>query len=424
MQREQTQVVRGNTLFIRKFEVVVVDGPDRGARLASTGEEMTIGGVEGNDLVLSDGTISRHHCGLRIDEHGLELRDLGSTNGTFVGDVEIIRSYIKSGARIRVGQTSVAIELLDQEIGQPLATGDRMGELIGGSPAMRRLFPLLEQCAGSMATVLLQGETGTGKELVAEAIHRASGRVDKPFVVVDCSALSHQLAESELFGHVRGAFTGADAARVGVFEAAHGGTVFLDEIGELSPALQPLLLRVLESRTIRRVGSNEQRPIDVRVIAASHRDVRALVNERRFRSDLFYRLNVVRIAIPPLREREGDVALLGEQFWRELRPDAPVPPGLLEHLATQSWPGNVRELRNAVERATLIGWAEGPPTTPAERLTYPQAKEVWERAWIEELVRMHAGNLSAAARAARMGRSHLRELVRQYAIARPQSEDE
>ncbi|HMG52444.1 MAG TPA: sigma 54-interacting transcriptional regulator [Kofleriaceae bacterium] len=412
-QREATETQRGHVLYIRQFEVTVVDGPDKGARAVSSGEELTIGATAGNDLVLTDGAASRHHCALRTASRGLELRDLNSTNGTFVGDCEISRAYVRSGARIRVGQTTLAVRVLDHELEQPLADSDRIGELLGTSPAMRKLFPLLERCAQSTATVLIEGETGTGKELVAEAIHEASDRKAAPFVVIDCSALSHDLAESELFGHVRGAFTGADHARTGAFEQANGGTIFLDEIGELPLALQPLLLRVLESRTVRRIGTNQHKAIDVRVIAASHRDLRALVNQKRFRTDLFYRLNVVKVNVPPLRERAGDIELLAAYFWSELRPEVAIPPGLVAQLAGQSWPGNVRELRNAVERAAVIGWQRD---ETAEPLTYQDAKDRWERTWIEGLVRAHGGNLSRAARAARMGRSHLRELLRRYQI--------
>jgi transcriptional regulator with GAF, ATPase, and Fis domain len=267
--------------------------------------------------------------------------------------------------------------------------------------------------------VLITGETGTGKELIAEAIHGASERRRGPLVVVDCSALSHDLAESELFGHERGAFTGADVTRIGAFESADGGTIFLDEIGELPLALQPLLLRALENRTIRRIGSNTQREVDVRVIAASHRDLRELVNNKRFRADLFYRINVIKIVVPPLRERIADVAALAAHFWRAFRSDEP-PAALLDQLARQSWPGNVRELRNAVERAALIGWSPERTPVAVEALTYQQAKEravwEWETGWVERLVNAHAGNLSRAARAAKMGRSRLRELARRHGV--------
>jgi transcriptional regulator with GAF, ATPase, and Fis domain len=417
-----TLAVRGQTILVRQFEVVVLDGPDQGKRVASSSDELSIGTADGNDLKLTDPAVSRHHCALHADERGLLMIDLGSRNGTFVNDVELIQGYVRSGARVRLGQSSVQVNVLDHDLEQPIAITDRFGPLIGASPAMRRLYPLVEQCAASSATVLIVGETGTGKELIAEAIHACSPRRAEPFVVVDCSALSHDLAESELFGHERGAFTGADTQRIGAFESADGGTIFLDEIGELPITLQPLLLRVLEARTIRRVGSNEQRPVDVRVVAASHRDLRTLVNDKRFRPDLFYRLNVLRIAVPPLRERVGDVELLATELWRMFRPDLAPPPALLAHLAAQSWPGNVRELRNAVERAALIGWKpEQAAAGPIETLTYQQAKEravwEWERGWIERLLASHGGNLSRAARATKMGRSHLRELARRYGVA-------
>jgi transcriptional regulator with GAF, ATPase, and Fis domain len=414
-----TLAVRSQTVLVRQFEAFVVDGPDRGARVASRSDELSIGSAEGNDLRLTDPAVSRHHCALHADERGLCIIDLGSRNGTFVNDVELVSAYVRSGARIRIGQSTVQVRVLDRDLQQPISSGDRLGPLIGGSPAMRRMYPLVEQCARGNATVLIVGETGTGKELIAEAIHQSSPRNAAPFVVVDCSALSHDLAESELFGHERGAFTGADTQRIGAFESADNGTIFLDEIGELPLSLQPLLLRVLESRTIRRVGSNEQRPIDVRVVAASHRDLRALVNDKRFRTDLYYRLNVVRIAVPPLREREGDVELLATEFWKTFRPDVVPPAALISHLARQSWPGNVRELRNAVERAALIGWKPDHMSS-IEMLTYQQAKEravwEWEHAWVERLLTSHGGNLSRAARATKMGRSHLRDLARRYGI--------
>jgi transcriptional regulator with GAF, ATPase, and Fis domain len=418
--RRATLLVRGDAVLIRQFEVAVVDGVDLGKRAVSSSDELSIGTAEGNDLQLTDPSVSRHHCALRIVERGLELRDLGSRNGTQLGTVELVRCYIHSGVRVRVGQTTLAVDMLDRDIEQPIAATDRFGPLLGGSPEMRRLYPLLEKCGRGAATVLIQGETGTGKELVAEAIHASSDRRAGPFVVVDCGALSHDLAESELFGHVQGAFTGADAARTGAFEAASGGTVFLDEIGELPLALQPLLLRVLENRTIRRVGANKQRQIDVRVIAASHRDLRELVNSKRFRADLYYRLHVIRIAVPPLRERAGDVALLAGRFWRALRSD-PIPDAFVEQLAEQSWPGNVRELRNAVEIACQLGWTPQRVPVMQERSSYGEAKaralSEWERAWVEELMRAHGGNLSAASRAARMGRSNLREIARRHGVA-------
>jgi len=416
-----THGLRGDSIFIRRFEVVVADGPDRGAHAVSSDDELTIGTAQGCNLLVTDTAVSRHHCAIRVTARGLEVRDLGSTNGTFIGDHEVVRGYIRSGTRLRLGNTTVVVTILADEIAQPLANEGRFGDLIGSSPAMRRLYPMLESCARSDATVLVQGETGTGKEIIAEAIHLASPRRNQPFVVVDCSALPRQLTESELFGHVRGAFTGADADRIGAFEQAQGGTVFLDEIGELALDLQPLLLRALESHTIRRVGTNDQRDIDVRVIAATHRDLRVEVNEKRFRADLYYRLNVLRVVVPPLRERDGDIRLLASHFWQTFAPGRPISDELVVELEAQSWPGNVRELRNMIERTALVGHV--PSSSGADDAPYGEAKEraiaEWEKRWLQRLLVAHDHNLSRAARAAQMGRSYLRQLVRKHGLARP-----
>jgi len=423
---EQTQAVRGHAYIVRQFEVRVVAGVDRDKACVSTGTELSIGTADGSDLQLTDPAVSRHHCALRTGERGLELRDLGSRNGTFVGDCEVARAFVRDGARLVVGQTTIALRVLDAEIEQPLATTAQLVGLHGGSPAMRRIYPIIEQAARGNATVLVRGETGTGKELVAEALHELSPRRAGPLVVVDCGALSAELAEAELFGHERGAFTGADAARAGAFEQADGGTIFLDEIGELPLALQPILLRALENRTVKRVGAGGRtRSVDVRVVAASHRDLRALVNDKRFRADLYYRLAVVHVKVPALRERAGDIELLARAFWQSFRPGVAPPDGLLAHLDAQSWPGNVRELRNAVERAAAVGWKPEPAAAamPAEDwgVTYQHAKEravlAWERGWVAQLIAGAGGNLTRAARAARMGRSHLRELARRHGVA-------
>jgi DNA-binding NtrC family response regulator len=290
--------------------------------------------------------------------------------------------------------------------------------MLGGSPQMRRLYAILERAAASSAAMLIEGETGTGKELVAEAVHQLGPRRAGPFVIVDCGALPRDVVESELFGHVRGAFTGAYANHTGAFEAAAGGTLLLDEIGELPLAIQPVLLRALENRTIRPIGSNEHRHVDVRVVAATHRDLRAEVNRKRFRTDLFYRLNVLRVVVPPLRERIEDIELLAHHFWKMFKPDSAPPPDLLAELASQSWPGNVRELRNTIERA-CVGAGGAPPP----KLSYGDAKQravdAWERHWIEQLLADHEGNVSGAARAAQMARSHLRDLIRRHRIAVP-----
>ncbi|MFN0252608.1 MAG: sigma 54-interacting transcriptional regulator [Kofleriaceae bacterium] len=413
--------IRGQSLYVRRFAVTVSAGPDAGRRIESSRDELTIGTDPSNDLHLTDPSVSRHHCVLRATERGLEVRDLGSTNGTVCGAVEVVRAYLTGNGELVLGRTKVTVERLDSEIASALAGVDRMGELVGSSPAMRRMYALLARYAETEGTVLITGETGTGKELAAEAIHAASARRDQPFVVVDCSALPGQLSESELFGHVRGAFTGADADRVGALARAQHGTVFLDEIGELPLALQPLLLRALEARTIRPIGSDREISLDIRVIAATHRDLRTEVNRKRFRSDLYFRLSVLQVEMPPLRERDGDTEILVQHLWQQLRPGGVAPKEVVSGLARLDWPGNVRELRNAVERAATIGVQRGVVealTTSA--LSYGEAKlvavDVWEARWVAELIATHAGNLSAAARAARMGRSNLRGLLRKHGV--------
>jgi transcriptional regulator with GAF, ATPase, and Fis domain len=407
---------RNRALYVRRFSVTVVEGPDRGASIVSDDDEITVGTASGTSLRLTDSAVSRHHCALRATSRGLELRDLSSTNGTYLGDADVVLVFIRSGSRVRLGATVLVVEVLDDRIAHPLAVEHRWGDIIGASPAMRRLYATIQKVAPSEASVLIQGESGTGKELVAEAIHLGSTRANGPFVVVDCGALPRQLAESELFGHVRGSFTGADTDREGAFETAHGGTLFLDEIGELPLDLQPLLLRALEQRTVRRIGASQYREVDVRIVAASKRDLRVEVNAKRFRSDLFYRLNVVRLVVPPLRERAGDVALLAQHFWESIQPGTEISRDLVTELATHDWPGNVRELKNAVERSAVIGWNA---TARAEQ-TYSQAKEVaiqqWERTWLAWLLDTNDHNLSKAARSAGMGRSHLRRLCQRHGL--------
>jgi DNA-binding NtrC family response regulator len=410
-----TRSLRSNVLVVRQFQATVVEGPDRGARAISDGDELTIGVALGNTLQLTDPAVSRHHLRLRVTDRGLELRDLGSTNGTLLGESEVRLAYVKSGVQLRAGTSTLRIELLDSEIEQPLGASGACGALLGISPVMRRLYAVIEKLAASTGTVLIEGETGTGKELVAEALHQLGPRRHGPFVIVDCGALPRDLIESELFGHVRGAFTGADANRIGAFEAANGGTLFLDEIGELPLKLQPTLLRVLENRTIRPAGATDYRPVDVRVLAATRRNLHAEVNRKRFRSDLFYRLNILRVDIPPLRERDEDIELLLNHFWRMFRPDSMPPAEIVADFLAQTWPGNVRELRNAVERACFTD-----RSSPQALLPYGQAKEraidAWEKRWVEGLLAANQGNVSRASRSAQMARSHLRDLIRKHRI--------
>ncbi len=429
--RSTHSLMRAQSFVFDQLLVKVLRGPDLGLQQASTAAEFSVGSGNGNDLRLNDATVSRHHCLVSATANGLLLRDQGSKNGTFVAGCRIERAYLGKLTEVQVGSTLLQFELLSAKNSEALSDADRFGPVLGSGVAMRRIFEILAKVAPSDATVLLEGETGTGKGAIAEALHGASRRASGPFVVVDCSAIPPTLLEAELFGHAKGAFTGAHAARAGAFEAANGGTVFLDEVGELPLDVQPKLLRALEERTIRRLGSSETRQLDIRIIAATNRDLRRLVNDGCFRSDLFYRLDVVRIRVPALRERREDIPLLAAHFYAKLtRGSSSAPPAeLLLALARQDWPGNVRELRSAVERAVLMEdlelWKDlcgfephaelTADNSAAPSLSFREAKEravaAWEREYLSALVASTNGNISRAARLARMDRNHLRELL-------------
>src|SRR5262245_6223763 len=359
------------------FSLSVIDGPDAGAELCARTSEVSVGTAPGSDLVLHDPTVSRHHFSVTATPEGFLLRDLGSSNGTWVGNVRIDKGYVGDGTRVRAGRTTLRIDQVHEEICETLSPDDRFGTILGSSAAMRRIFAALPSIARSDSTVLLEGETGTGKSVLATAIHEASPRAARPLVVLDCAAVAPTLIESELFGHVKGAFTGAASDRAGVFEAANGGTIFIDEIGELPLDMQPRLLRALEERTVKRVGDNRRIKIDARVIAATNRDLRTEVNRGTFRADLYYRLNVVRLRVPPLRERAGDIDQLARHFYSELVPNREIPADLLDLLHRQVWQGNVRELRAAVERAVLfddpvmLALDDGPPRSAGSSTSGP-----------------------------------------------------
>ncbi|MFO0590389.1 MAG: sigma 54-interacting transcriptional regulator [Polyangiaceae bacterium] len=419
-----------------RFSLTVIEGPNAGVTLRAQSPEVSVGTAPANDLVLADPTVSRHHFSLTASPEGLLLHDFGSSNGTWIGNTRLLTGYVDDGARLRVGRTTIRVDVLDEDICEVLSPEDRFGSLLGKSDAMRRIFGALPRIAQSESTVLLEGETGTGKGVLASAIHDASARAEGPFVVLDCTAIAPTLIESELFGHVKGAFTGASTDRAGAFEQAKGGTIFIDEIGELPLDMQPKLLRALEERTVKRVGGAQRIKLDARVIAATNRDLRAEVNRGSFRADLFYRLNVVRLHVPPLRERQGDVEQLARHFHAELCPDRPIPDSLLEAFRRQPWPGNVRELRAAVERAVLFddpvllalsthtpSFSEAPgPETPAfdpdvpYRVSKQRSADLWEERYVKELIARAKGNVSEASRMARMDRSHLRTLLRKYDI--------
>ncbi|MDB4980312.1 MAG: sigma54 specific transcriptional regulator, Fis family, partial [Myxococcales bacterium] len=343
--------VLASSLRVRRCRLTVVAGPDAGLTRDFEAVVIRVGARAGADLTLEDAKVSRTHFEIRLDAQGYRLRDLESTNGTFVAGLRVRDVYVPPGASIYVGDTRLRFDPLDESVEIELAPVDRYAGLVGRSVVMREMFARLALIAPTEATVLVTGETGTGKELVAEALHGQSRRRGGPFVVLDCGAIPANLMESEAFGHERGAFTGATAAHVGAFERADGGTLFLDEIGVLPLELQPKLLRALERKEIRRVGGSAMKKVNIRVVAATNRDLAVEVNRGRFREDLYYRLAVAHVAVPPLRERREDIPLLVDHIvaslpgGRERAPRAET----IELMQRHEWPGNVRELRNLVE---------------------------------------------------------------------------
>ncbi len=413
--------------------VAVVDGKDRGKEHPFAQGTLTIGKSRGASLQLSDPSVSRLHCELKRTPMGVLFSDLGSKNGSWLGGARVERALLSGGTQIRLGSTTIEIRTERQRLKQAVWKGqDRFGGLIGASATMHRLFASMAKIAGTETAVLLTGESGTGKEEIARALHASSGRAQGPFVVVDGASLSHTLADLELFGHQRGAFTGAETERAGAFERANGGTVFLDEIGEIPLSIQPKLLRVLEDRTVQRLGDTKRRDVDVRIIAATHRSLPAMVNDGSFREDLYYRLAVLELESPPLRERGGDIRLLARHFVRAMAPDrAEVLEALdrdLQEHAGYRWPGNVRELRSFVRRLVALGEARvGAPRLEGEMpssirvdLPFAEAKTAWleafEREYLARVLDEAGGNVTEASRRSGLARSRLHELVVKYQL--------
>ncbi len=411
------------------FVVTVADGPDRGQSLLVDGSAPAgalIGTSPSCGLKLSDRSVSRRHVGLEVDRDRLRVTDLHSTNGTFVGEVQVTGALLRGGESLRVGATTLHVQR-QQATQTTLPSATAFGLLRGASREMRRLYPLCERLAKSMVPVIIEGETGTGKEVLAESLHLQGPRAQGPFEVFDCTAVSETLVESELFGHEKGAFTGAVGTRKGVFERAHGGTLFIDEIGDLAPSMQPKLLRAIERSEIRRVGGDKWQRVDVRILAATRRNLDDEVEQGRFREDLFHRLAVTRIELPPLRARRGDVPMLVRSFCVDLAaPGAIIAPEVMARWERHDWPGNVRELRNAVARHLAIGDFDAlPPTDPSHHtdiiekviaagLPLPRAREqvveLFERRYLDAVLARHGGNVSQAAEASGIARRYFQIL--------------
>jgi DNA-binding NtrC family response regulator len=420
-------------------------GEEAGSTSVHDGDVCRIGSHPSNDLVLRDPTVSRFHCRISREAGGWRVVDTDSKNGTRLDGVRVLVAELEAESLIAVGDSMIRVRPAKHGDARSIPVVQSFGALVGRSVAMQQLYGVLERIAASEIDVLIHGESGTGKELVASELVQRSGRADGPLVVVDCGAISPALVESELFGHIRGAFTGADRDREGAFEAADGGTIFLDEIGELPLELQPKLLRALEAREVRRVGQTKATRVDVRVIAATHRDLEREVNRGIFREDLYYRLAKVSVRVPSLRDRPDDLPLLIESFLTCL--DSPrsahlFSPAVIAEMQRHDWPGNVRELKNYVERSIVLDEAPSPsqrdasgsrpafklgsaaadeaavPAAPDFSVPFRTAKEAvveaFERSYIGPLIEICHGNMSKASRVARMDRMHLHQLAQKY----------
>ena len=471
---------RPATLMLRKVKLVVVspDGRQQSHAFLFDNDHVTIGATDDNDLVIDDDTVSRNHCKIWLDGSHYMLTDLGSRNGSFINGTRIREAFLEPNVTVQLGKTKIQFAPVDEKLTITPSEKKKLGDLIGGNARMREIYTILERIAPTDTNVIIGGETGTGKEVIARTIHQLSRRREGPFIVFDCGAVPENLIESELFGHEKGSFTGAMNTRMGVFEMANGGTVFLDELGELALELQPKLLRVLEQREIRRVGGSSTKKVDVRVVAATNRDLEKEVRAGRFREDLFYRLNVVRIVLPPLRERREDIALLAQHFLQSdhfnksrdgVRRIANISDAAMERLSAYEWPGNVRELHNVIERACSfadtstieprdlpdhVGTGRNSPApiltqqrreslaeaasaapnvstagqqgTPAiPEGTFKDAKERWvssfERDYIAHLLQKNNNNISHAAREAEIDRKYFRKLMKKYGLHDPTS---
>jgi transcriptional regulator with GAF, ATPase, and Fis domain len=436
-------------LHIRRARLSCLSGKAAGESWIMERDVIHIGSLDSSDIVLGDATVSRRHAEILRTKDGVILRDLGSTNGTFVGPVRVKEVFLAPDTHFKVGRTELVYTPIDEVIDVQPSTEASFEGLVGNAVGMREVFGILERIAPTDLTVLICGETGTGKELASRAVHTRSRRKDGPLVVFDCSAAPDNLIESELFGHQRGAFTGAVQARPGVFEQADGGTIFLDEIGELPLELQPKLLRVLEQREVRRVGANKTKSVDVRVVAATNRRLREEVEAGRFREDLYYRLAVVELTLPPLRERMEDLIPLAEHMLSRAPHNSGVDSisdEVQQIFRGYRWPGNVRELSNVVERA--IPFSDGTEITidalPAAlrtgqtgqhpKVSLPEAStlpsdlhfkdakdrliEAFERKYLVDLIERHGGNISKASRAADMDRKSITRLMKKHGITR------
>jgi len=431
-------------LGFQEFNLVLVNTDGAGKSFPITDTSLKIGKSPDNDVVIDSPTVSRNHLVIQRQGDRFLVQDLQSTNGTFIDGAQIREGYLKPGQLLELGDVQLRFQSTLTPVRIAPSVEDRLGELVGKSVPMRQIFALLKRISSTDSTLLLVGETGSGKGAAAKAIHQLSPRREGPLVVFDCAAVSDSLIESELFGHEKGAFTGAVNQRVGCLERAHGGTLFLDEIDDLALDLQPKLLRAIEDREFRRLGASSS-PIafDSRIVAASKKDLWAETQAGRFREDLYFRLSVFTVSLPPLRDRKEDIPLLVDAFSGETLWDR-LPAAVREQFLAHAWPGNVRELRNALERARhmvdipelssgslLREFAKDVPAggdfLPASYGgPFKECKEdlvrQFEREYLTRLLARSKGNVAKAAREAELDRKHLYSLLHKYGLVQSDSE--
>ena len=402
------------------------------AKCSLTTGSVVIGAGAGADIMIDDPKVSRKHLRVQLVPEGVEINDLDSRNGTFYLGNRIHRAVLAPGSRIEIGSASISIEPDIRLLDAPGTSARHAYRgLIGRSPPMLQLFSKLSRLEGSLVNVLIFGESGVGKELVARALHQGSSLCDGPLVSVNCSTLRGDLVMSELFGHKKGAFTGAIESRIGALERADGGTLFLDEIGELPLDVQPLLLRALETGDIQRVGETQSRQVRVRILAATHCNLLEAARSGKFREDLYYRLAVVTLDVPALRDRGEDIVHLARHFARDAGlPE--LPQDVLDQLAQREWRGNARELRNAVHAYLALGTLDTAPVAPDTALDsmfrrildlnvpfQDQKQRVMDslgRAYFQMLLEQSGGNRSEAARRAGMDRSYFGKQLTRYGV--------
>jgi DNA-binding NtrC family response regulator len=424
---------QGERLSAQRFHLVLLDTERAGTVYPLATEDLRVGKATDNDVVIDHPTVSRNHLVVRRQGDRFLVQDLGSTNGTFLDGAQVREAYLRPGALLEVGDVRLRFSPQMAPVQVEPTAEDRLGDLVGRSVPMRQIFALLQRIAPTDSTVLLVGETGSGKGAGAKALHKLSPRAGGPLVVFDCASVSDSLIESELFGHEKGAFTGAVSQRIGCLERANGGTLFLDEIDDLALDLQPKLLRAIEDREFRRLGASTPISFDARIVVASKKDLWAETQAGRFREDLYFRLSVFTVSLPALRDRKEDIPLLveafaGEGLWPRL------PEKIQEQFMGHTWPGNVRELRNVVDRVVSLGEESlpdiepGVPSRSSARasgeadlaLPFKEAKEHlvlgFERDYLVSLLKRCEGRFNRAAREAGIDRVYLRKLMRKHGL--------